>query len=244
MKCFLVIVFLTVMSIAGISGAENKFGPEDWTSWEKVFSSKEKNWKLIKDKKGIKVWARRVEISPIKSFKGVTEFETSVGALTALLLDTENYPQWMELVNIAEVLHRGSKTEVYRYTVHKLSWPLTTRDCCAFMKGYYHPETGGVVMRFIHTPDLYPRNKEYIRMPIMIGYYMVEPMPLNGKVKFTFEAIVNMGGWLPSWVINFWLAEISHGTFRSIKGALPLDRYTENEYDFTKDFSILKHPQR
>jgi hypothetical protein len=247
MKCFLVIAFLTVMSISGISiagmsGAENKFGPEDWTSWEEVFASKEKNWKLIKDKKGIKVWARPVEMSPIKSFKGVTEFETSVGALTSLLLDTENYPQWMELVNVAEVLHRGSKTEVYRYTIHKLSWPLNTRDCCAYMKGYYHPETGAVVMRFMHTPDLCPRNKGYIRMPLMIGYYMAEPTS-NGKVKFTFEAIVDMGGWLPTWVINFWLAEISNGTFRSIKGALPLDRYTGNEFDYTKDFSILKSPQ-
>ncbi len=110
------------------------------------------------------------------------------------------------------------------------------------MKGYYYPKTGAVVVRFNNKPDLIPRVKGYIRMPIMFGYYMLEPTP-NGKVKFTFEAVVEMGGWLPGWMINFWVAQVPHGTFRSVQGAMPLDRYTGNEFDYTKDFSILQSPQ-
>ncbi len=83
MKYFLVIAFLTFMSIAGISEAENISSTESWASWEKVFASKGKKWKLLKDKKGIKVWARRVEMSPIRSFKGVKEYESNVNAMTA-----------------------------------------------------------------------------------------------------------------------------------------------------------------
>jgi hypothetical protein len=242
MKCFLVIAFLTVMSVAGIAEAKNIYGPEDWTPWEKVFASKEKNWKLIKDKKGIKVWARRVEMYPIRSFKGVTEYETSVGALTALLFDTERYPEWMELTQVSKEIKLVGKTEVYRYTINRPPWPLAPRDACSVMKGYYHPDTRAVVMRFMHTPDLLPRKKEFIRIPIIIGYYMIEPKS-NGKVKFTFEAVVEMGGWIPSWVINFWIAQVPHGTFRSIQGTMPLDRYTGDEFDFTKDFPILKSQQ-
>ncbi len=242
MKYFLVIVFLTVMSIACISEAENVSSPEDWTSWEEVFCSKEKKWKLVKDKKGIKVWLRRVEISPIRSFKGVKEYDSNVNAMTALLLDTEYIASWMELTESAEAIRQVSKTEVYRHTVNRLPWPFRPRDCTSLTKTYYYPETGAVVVRFNNKPDLIPRIKGYIRMPIMFGYYMLEPAPDN-KVQFTFEAIVEMGGWLPGWFINFWAAQVPHGTFRSVQGAMPLDRYTGNEFDFTKDFAILESPQ-
>ncbi len=232
------IILLMIVSIAGLSQAEDVSKTIDWTLWEKVFAAKEKNWKLIKDKKGIKVWSRSVDISPIKSFKGVTEFETSVSALTALMFDTEYLTSWMELTDFAEVIKLVGKTEMYRYTINKPPWPVNPRDACSVLKGYYYPETGAVFMRVQQTPDLLPRNKKYIRIPIIMGYYKIVPK-LNGKVEFTFEAIVEMGGWLPKWIINFWLAEVPHGTFRSIQGAMPLDRYKNYKYDFKKDFEVL-----
>ena len=143
MKCFLVIAFLTVMSISGIAEAEYIYGAEDWTSWEEVFCSKEKKWKLIKDKKGIKVRARRVEMSPIRSFKGVKEYESNVNAMAALLFDTEYLTSWMKLTDVAEVVKQVSKTEIYRYTVNKLPWPFRTRDTTTLMKGYYYPKNRG-----------------------------------------------------------------------------------------------------
>ncbi len=233
------IIFFMLLSIAGSSQAEDVSKLEGWELWDKIIGTDQKEWKLVKKKKGITTWVRPVEISPVKSFKGIIEFDTSVGALTALLFDTENLPNWMRLTNAAEVIKQPSKTEVYRHTINKPMWPVRPRDCCSLMKGYYYPETGTVMLRYIHTPDLLPRNKKYIRMPVMIGYYMIKPKP-NGKVEFTFESVVEMAGWIPTWIINFYIADVPIGTFESILDIMPLDKYKNHKYDFEKDFVVVK----
>jgi hypothetical protein len=75
----------------------------------------------------------------------------------------------------------------------------------------------------------------------MIGYYMVKPKP-NGKVEFTFESVVEMAGWIPTWIINFYIADVPIGTFESILDIMPLDKCKNHKYDFEKAFAVVKSP--
>ncbi len=192
-----------------------------------------------KRKKGVKVYSHPVDISPINAFKGVTYFETDVSSLTALILDAESYPSWMRLTNVSEIVKKISNTEHYQYTVNKIMWPIKPRDTGGYMKGFYHPETGTVEIRFKHKPDLVPPNKKYVRIPIIIGHYSITPKP-GGKVEFVFEAVTEVGGWIPTWAINFYLVNIPLGTFNSIRKIMPLEKYKGHTYDFTKDFAFVK----
>lgn len=231
------ILSVIIIAFAGISYAGTVDGLESWEQWENIFGKTDKQWKLMKEKNGALIYSRHVDISTVNAFKGIVELETDLNSLTALLLDCEYYPEWMRLTHVSEIVKKVSETEYYRYTINRLKWPLKSRDCSIYNKGFYNPDTGAVMLRFEHKPDYVPREKKYIRIPIIIGYYMITPLP-NGNVKLTFEAVVDMGGWLPSWIVNFYLADVPYGTFESIQNIMPLDRYKGVSYNYTKDFSV------
>ncbi len=234
-SAFVLVLMAVVITIAQ---AKTAFSQESWDLWEKLFAAENINWKLIKDKKGIKVYSHPVEISTVNAFKGVMTLETDVSSLAALILDAESYTKWMRVTDVSEYVKKISETEYYRYTVNKIKWPVKPRDCSAYMKGFYYPETDAVMIRFKHKPDFVPRNKKYVRIPIIIGHYLITPKP-DDTVELIFEAVVETGGWVPNWIINFYLADIPHGTFNSIQKIMPLTQYKEKKYNFTKDFEVI-----
>ncbi len=61
---------------------------ESWEEWENIFL-KTDGWKVGKNAKGIKTYTRPVEISPVDSFRGVTELETDMETLIGLFMDLD-----------------------------------------------------------------------------------------------------------------------------------------------------------
>ena len=43
----------------------------------------------------------------------------------------------------------------------------------------------------------------------------------NGKTEFTFETIIDAGGWVPAWAINFYAVDIPYTTIQKIRKQMP-----------------------
>lgn len=57
-------------------------------------------WKLRKDKNGIKVFTRDVEGSKFKEFKAIVEIKTSMSTILSVFDDVDAYDKWIP--NLAE----------------------------------------------------------------------------------------------------------------------------------------------
>ena len=65
---------------------------------------RDEDWKLKTDRKGIKVYHRKVSLTPIKAFKGVTELKTDLTSMCAFLMDIYNFPSWIVMCDSVELL--------------------------------------------------------------------------------------------------------------------------------------------
>ncbi len=236
------VIALINVTFAGVSFSKESYGPESWEGWEDIFLHPEKkDWKLKKNRKGIKAYTRPVEISPIDSFKGQIEMDTDIQTLIAIFRDIPGYASIIMLCSSLEVVKQVDEISQYLYGVNKVMWPVKPRDNSTYTQWHYDPETESVTLRLLTKPDNVPLNKRYIRVQIMSGYFKFAPNP-NGKVDVSFEAIVEVGGWVPSWIVNFYQKEIPYYTLRKLKEKITLEKYHGLFFDYKEKFIKAPSP--
>ncbi|MGB1221341.1 MAG: hypothetical protein ACPG43_07365, partial [Alcanivoracaceae bacterium] len=86
-------------------------------------------WKLITDRRDIKVYIGADPQARLKTFRGVTTMELpDEYAMLALYNDIEAFPRWLHMIDEAELLgERSPLDRDLRFTI-KLPWPLSDRE--------------------------------------------------------------------------------------------------------------------
>ncbi len=125
----------------------------------------QQDWKLQKDKNGIKVYTKEVSDSPMKTFKGATLISSSLDQYDALLRDVENFSEWMHSLKKAEVKDQLEENKRVLYTVYNAPWPLDNRD--AVIHSRIEIEDNKVAHIVSIFPDYMPEQKKLVRMPLI-----------------------------------------------------------------------------
>jgi hypothetical protein len=193
----------------------------------------DEGWELAKDKKGIKVYLRKTSLSPIRIFRGVATFDADFGQMVALIWDGERYVEWLLLCDEAKLLEVVSDTEQYLYTVNK-PMVIRKRDSACHRQIFQDPKTLAVTVEMCNAEGYIPEKKGYIRLPVMYGYGKITPISKH-KTELVYEVLVDVGGMVPKWIVNYYQGNIAYITFRNlIKKMMPLTAYEGVKYDFIK----------
>jgi hypothetical protein len=193
----------------------------------------DENWKLKKNKKGIKVYLRHVKFTPMLAWRSHAELKGEISDLVAFLMDIEKYPEWMYPLTVSFILDKTGETEAYIYNVLKAPWPASARDIVVRRQWYYYPDTGAVIVTIKGLPEYVPqRDKDKIVRGYMImAYYEFVPTG-NNTIKITYEAVVDPGGIIPTWLVNYMVVYTPYTTLRQIKGCEPFKGYEGITFDF------------
>ena len=201
----------------------------------------DQGWTLAKDKKGIKVYHRKVNITPIKVFKGIAELETDLTTLFAFLLDVHRFPSWIVMCHYVEVLKSTGEDAdeidqvVYHvYTVNKPPWPVKPRDNVLYVITTQDPETLTLRVKGFALPDYIPHKKGLVRLPLLMIEMKFTPLD-NGNTEFTFETVADVGGWIPDWVINVYSVQIPYMTIQNVRKLMPFEeKYKQKKIKWLK----------
>jgi hypothetical protein len=231
----LLLIGLTIMSIYPVHAADS---PESWESWNKLFTNTEA-WKQTADKDGIKCYKRPVETLSGDSFRGIVELDTDLSTLIGILMDIEGFTKLIILCSHMEITERVDETSQYLYSYHEIAWPVRTRDSSFLAKWFYDSKTESVWLKIMNKPDYVPYNKKYIRVPIFAGYFKFSPKP-DGKVEVHFEGIYNAGGWIPQWVLNYYVPYVPYGTLKKLRKLTSKEKYQGFRFNYKEKFATLK----
>ncbi len=191
----------------------------------------DEGWTLAKERKGIKVYHRKVDITPIKVFKGVAELESDLTSILSFLMDVHKFPSWIMMTDSAMLLkpvdedRELEQVVYYLYTVNRPPWPIRPRDNVVYAICAQDPETMTVRVKALALPEYIPHKKGFVRCPILMMEWKFKPLN-NGNTEFTFETLVDVGGFIPDWVINCYSVAIPYMTIQNIRKLMPFeDKY-------------------
>jgi len=188
-----------------------------------------KDWKLKKNENGIEVYTRYAENSPLKEVRVITEVQSSLSAIIALLLDVKNYPNWIYSCSEASILSVTNDHDEYHYQVTHLPWPLSNRDMIWHFKIEQEETMKIVTVANTSQPDYIPAKKGIVRVKRVESNYKLTPLN-NGKIKVEFEIFVDPGGNIPAWLIN---ANIVTAPYKTMVGMInQLPNYQKASFPF------------
>ena len=192
---------------------------------------KEAKWDLVKDKKGVKVYLRKVEGTDFKEFKGVIAIKASLASLVALVRDVEVTSEWVENCSRSEVLERINAYETYTYSLSKAPWPVKNRDAIVHNVISLDKATRVVTIRQTAKPDYIPEKKNIVRVQRIEGFWQFTPQE-DGSVEIVYQVLSDPGGEIPVWLVNSSLVSQPYRTLLKMQKVVEREKYQNTTLDF------------
>ncbi len=184
-------------------------------SYSTVFA--QGNWKLEKDKDGIKVWTRKQANSNLKEYKGVMVIPADMDNLITFFKNYKLFEKWMYKTDAgsAKLVKKTNDLDfVIRLT---MSAPLVKSRESVTHFLINAPDAKGMVMINLNTvPDLLPPNNDYVRIPKMSGYWKLTPVD-DAKIEITHQAPVVAGGSLPDVMANLGAVDAPYSMLANLR---------------------------
>ena len=171
------------------------------------------NWKMSKDKDGIKVYKSEIKESPFEAVKIECTLDGTIDKLVAILNNVKSHKQWVYNNKTSALLKRVGPYEFYYYTETDMPWPIADRDGIMHLK--MTRDSDNRVLKVIATgvPDYIPEKEGKIRIPrTNVNWYVTMATKKTIHVVYILEA--DPGGSVSAWMANSFAEK---GPFESFK---------------------------
>ena len=203
-----------------------------------IFSSftltQKDNWQLAKDKNGIKIYIRNEEGSAIKSIKATMTFNASLSALTAIVMDVENYPQWVYHCKETKLIKNIAGKELLYYHVTYAPWPVSYRDNISRFMVSQNKTDYSISITSSVINGVLPEKSEYVRVKKSNASWNFKRVNKN-TIAAEYTLSFDPGGNVPAWLINLFITEGPYDTFIKMKLLVDEDKYKNASLPFINE---------
>lgn len=193
----------------------------------------QKDWVLKKDKENIQIYVKKVDGYAMKVYKGVTEMETSVSTLLAVLMDVPGFVEWAPKTKEARLLDQKGENQLVYYLLTDAPWPVNDRDGIYTLTAQKDMETGGVIVKTGSSPDYIPEKKGVVRIRHSEGFWKLIPLG-SGKVQVIYQNHSEPGGNIPAWLANSSVVDVPFTALSNIKERVRLSKYQNQQFNFLR----------
>jgi hypothetical protein len=177
------------------------------------------NWKLTKEKDGIKVYESSLKNSDFKAIKVECVMQGTYDKLIALLNDVSRHKEWVYNSKKSHILKKSSIYDFYYYTETTIPWPMSNRDAAVHLTIVRDSLDRFLKIRAAAVPDYIPEKSGKVRVPrSLVNWYVTRPTSSTLSIVYTFEA--DPGGSMPAWLVNMFADKGPYESFRKLGGLL------------------------
>ena len=177
------------------------------------------NWKLNKDKDGIRVYQSDVQNSKYKSIKVECTFEGNYDKLIAVLNNVSHQKDWVYHNKTSYIIKRISPYEFYYYIETFIPWPMSNRDAVVHLKMNKDSLNRFLKIVSVSVPGYIPEKSGKVRVPRSdISWYVTMPTTKTISIIYIFAA--EPGGSLPAWLANMFADKGPYESFKKLSELL------------------------
>jgi hypothetical protein len=173
------------------------------------------NWKLSKEKDGIRVYQSETKNSSYKSIKVECTLAGSYDKLMAVLNNVGGLKDWVYSSKSSYIIKRISAGEFYYYTETHLPWPVSNRDAIVHLAMDKDSLNRFLKVTATGVPAYQPEKSGKVRVTkLNLSWYVTMPTSNTIHIIYTFEA--EPGGSLPAWIANLFADKGPFETFKKL----------------------------
>ena len=181
-------------------------------------------WKLVNDKDDVLVYTRKVEGQAIKDVKINTTINTTMNELVAALEDFELQESWVKNTIESRKIEEVSPAHFFFYIGTNFPFPAKDRDAVMEYKRVQAADSKVITIDYEAFPDKIPENPDYVRIPALTASYTLTPLS-NDSIAIEYYLRADIGGSIPSWIINMGINIGPRDTMKALKKILASGKY-------------------
>lgn len=191
-------------------------------SFAPIHASTTAKWTLHSDKNHIKIYTQTLAVG-IK-VKAVTDIKASLGALLALLEDTNQAPTW--IANCKKVVIEAAPSPYERrvHVYYNAPWPVRDRDMVTYSIVKLDQDGLGYQIEIKDEGHNFPIVDKYVRMKHVQGTWTVRNIG-SGIVRVSYEGSGDASGKIPRWMSDNLLIKSTTKTFENLRDILSKSEY-------------------
>lgn len=173
------------------------------------------NWKLSKEKDGIKVYQSEVKSSSYKAIKVECILEGNYDKLMTVLNNVSGQKDWVYHNKTAYTIKQVNPHELYYYSETSLPWPMSNRDAIVHLKMDKDSLNRFLKITAVSVPDYIPEKSGKVRVTrSSISWNVTMPTTKTISIVYIFEA--EPGGSLPAWIANMFSDKGPYESFKKL----------------------------
>ena len=172
------------------------------------------NWKLEKDKDGIKVYSSDIPNSAFKAIKVDCTLTGNYTKLIAVLTNVSQFSNWIYHSKTTSLVKKYSANDIIYHTETEMPWPLSNRDAIIHLRINTDSLPKFLSISGSSEPDLVPRSGK-VRVVHYNASWKVT-MPTAQTIHINYQLEIDPGGSIPAWVANMFVAKGPLETFSSL----------------------------
>lgn len=181
------------------------------------FVSAQPDCKLRKNESGIKVYICHVDTSRFKSIKAEFDIACSMNELIQTIADVPGYTKWQFNTVSGKILHDVSVTEKIYRTEIAAPWPVSDRDMIVRM--VMEREPNRLLVTAASQAGIVPVDANFVRVPFSLARWEVVQKD-RSKLYVRYEMLIDPGGDVPVWLVNWTCAHAPLQSFQKLKTLL------------------------
>lgn len=194
----------------------------------------QEDWKLKKDKNGIKVYSRKTPNFKFDELKVDCIFEGKISQLAAVILDVKNQYQWVYKTAKSELLKQVTNADLIYYSEIECPWPFHNRDLIARMTITQNTSTKILSIVAKSVDNYLPSKKNLVRVKYSNALWTITPLN-NAQFKVEYKIQIDPGDGVPAWILNMFATNGPYESFKNLKDKIMLPAYAAAKFPFIKD---------
>ena len=194
----------------------------------------QEDWKLKKDKNGIKVYSRKTPNFKFDELKVDCIFEGKISQLAAVILDVNNQYQWVYKTAKSKLLKQVTNADLFYYSEIECPWPFHNRDLIARMTITQNTSTKILSIVAKSVDNYLPSKKNLVRVKYSNALWTITPLN-NAQFKVEYKIQIDPGDGVPAWILNMFATNGPYESFKNLKDKIMLPAYAAAKFPFIKD---------
>jgi hypothetical protein len=173
------------------------------------------NWKLKKNRNGVKVYISNCYNSGIKKFAATINLTTDLNELVDIIYNFENYPKWIQGCKSARLIKENDKNSKTGYIEISVLWPFNNRDMILNFQVSAKTEKLFKAV-IISKSDEIPVKSGVIKLQNITGSFMLKELS-QYDIEVSCQLFIEPKGNIPDWIVNMFIVKMLYKSLYNIE---------------------------
>ncbi len=175
-------------------------------------------WEVLdKTADGIQIFRKEAKGSGLIAFRGIGVVDAPLPVVATVLFDTDRRREWIEGLVDSRIIRWKDKETFIEYDHIGTPFFLADRDFISEVRMTFDLTKKQLVFHYESSDDPSAPYTDYLRGEVIDITFILTSIDSDRKTKLDAAFLCDPKGWIPKWIVNYFLKDWPKTTFRSLR---------------------------